>query len=105
MNLASYFNNPHSSFIKKYLFEILKNDYSNHEKFIDRICHQLSMKEDAQSFVELVGIAYRNGYLLASNQYNEKLREMNINVEMTTSNVSNKDKIFNQKNQDFPEMG
>jgi hypothetical protein len=104
MNLANYFINPHSNFIKKYLFEILKNDYSNHEKFIDRICNQLNIKEDAQSFIELLGVAYRNGYLLASNQYNEKLKEMNINVEMTTNNLSEKNKIFNQKNQDFPEM-
>ncbi len=106
MNLYNYFMNPHSNHIKKYLFEILKNDYSKHDKFIERFCAQLSLKEDAQSFVELLGDIYKNGYLVAANQHKDELKKMGIDIKITSpmSDGNNKNKIFNQKNQESPEM-
>lgn len=108
MNLYNYFMNPHSNHIKKYLFEILKNDYSKHDKFIERFCVQLNLREDAQSFIELLGDIYKNGYLVAVNQHKDELKKMGIDIKITSpvnngNNGNNANKIFNQKNQESPE--
>jgi hypothetical protein len=101
---SNYFSNPNAAFIKKYLYEILKERYMENEKFIDRICDQLTMRDDAQSFVKLTSDAFQKGYILAVEQHREALAKVGMDVKITNP-VSNLNKIFNQKNQGGLEKG
>lgn len=94
----SNLSNPHSNLIKKYLYEILKEKYIEHEKFIDRICSTLAIQEDAQEFVKIIGDVYQKGYVLAVDQHKEALAKIGMSVKITSGDKS-ENKIFNQKNQ------
>jgi hypothetical protein len=98
-----YLSNPNINFIKKYLFEILKDRYAENEKCIDRMCQNLILREDAQDFVKLLSDVFQKGYIIAADQHKEALSKIGMGVKLTNSDLGGP-KIFNhQKNQDVPE--
>lgn len=96
---SNYLSNANSNFIKKYLFEILKDRYAENEKCIDRMCQYLVLREDAQDFVKLLADVFQKGYIIAADQHKEALSKIGMGVKLTASDVGGP-KIFNQKNQD-----
>lgn len=80
---SNYFSNPYSHYIKKYLFEVLKEKYVENEKFIDRISAQLNLETDAQDFVKLCGDLFQKGYIIAVDQHKEALAKIGMNVKIT----------------------
>ena len=90
----SNFTNPKSTYIKKYLFEILKEKYAQNENIIERMTSQLVLDSDAQAFVKFIGDIFENGYLIASDQHREALSKMGMKINVT--NASQENKIFNQ---------
>lgn len=101
---SNYFSNPNAAFVKKYLYELLKERYVENEKFIDRICDQLTMRDDAQAFVKLTSDAFQKGYIIAVEQHKEALAKVGMDVKITNP-IGVENKIFNQKNQGGPEKG
>jgi arginyl-tRNA synthetase len=98
----NWFNfNPYEPTIKKYLFEVLKNRYSNHEKTIDRICKKIEDKDEAQNLIDFLGEILRSGYVMAINQQKETLSKLGIELKVVSPNQN---KIFNQKNPDDASM-
>lgn len=94
---SNYFSNPFSITIKKFLYEILKDRYMENEKFIDRMCNDLRLKEDMESFVKLVNDSYQMGFLLSVTQHKEALNKVGLKVNLV-DNFENQKTIFNQKN-------
>lgn len=94
MSWSNYFSNPFSITIKKFLYEILKERYIQNEKYIERICNELRLKEDMESFVKLISDAHQMGFLLAVEQHKEALEKVGLKVNFVDSSISEKDKIF-----------
>lgn len=92
------FQNPHSSAIKKYLFEILKERYSRNDKFIDRLASSVSTKDDYESFGNLIVDIFESGFLKAVNEYKDQLAKMGLKVDVVPEkkNQSVGKKIFDQ---------
>jgi len=94
---SNYFSNPYSITIKKFLYEVLKERYVDNEKFIDRICSQLVMQEDVQSFVKIINDAHQKGYILALEQHREALAKVGMSVKITNEHQIQSNKIFSQE--------
>lgn len=94
MSWSNYFSNPFSISIKKFLYEILKGRYIENEKYIERICNDLRLKEDMESFIKLINDSHQMGFLLAVEQHKEALEKVGLKVNFVDSTVSEKDKIF-----------
>jgi hypothetical protein len=97
---SNYLSNPNSNFIKKYLFEILKDKYAENEKCIDRMCQNLILREDAQDFIKLLSAVFQKGYVIAVDQHKEALSKIGMGVKITSQNGGDLPKIFSQRNQD-----
>lgn len=92
------FQNPHSSAIKKYLFELLKEKYSKNEKFIERLTSYVVTKEDYEALGILIVDIFETGFLKAVDEYKDQLLKMGLKVEVVPENKSKKNikKIFDQ---------
>jgi len=92
------FQNPQSTAIKKYLFEILKEKYSKNEKFIDRLTYQINTKEDFESFGIFITDIFESGFLKAFEQYKENFEKlgMKVNIVAEEKPKNSNSKIFNQ---------
>jgi hypothetical protein len=91
---SNYFSNPKAIYIKKYLYEVLKDKYIENEKFIDRITNQLTLDSDAQDFIKLSGDLFQKGYLVAVDQHKEALSKIGMNTIITANPDPDKHKIF-----------
>lgn len=74
--------NIHSSAIKKYLFELLKERYARNEKFIDRLSSTVATKEDYESLGSLVVDIFETGFLKAVDGYKDELAKMGLRVNV-----------------------
>lgn len=74
--------NIHSSAIKKYLFELLKERYAKNEKFIDRLSSTVATKEDYESLGNLVVDIFETGFLKAVDGYKDELAKMGLRVNV-----------------------
>lgn len=97
MSWSSYFSNPFSIMIKKFLYEILKERYAQNEKYIDRICNELKIQEDTENFVKLINDAYQMGFLLAVEQHKEALQKVGLKVNFTNSTSENNNIFQSEK--------
>ncbi len=96
--MLPFFQNPHSSAIKKYLFELLKEKYSKNEKFIDRLSSYVVTKEDYESLGILIVDIFETGFIKAVNEYKEQLTKMGLKVDIVPENKAKKNtnRIFDQ---------
>lgn len=76
------FQNLHSSAIKRYLFDLLRERYAKNEKFIDRISSTISTKEDYEALGGLVVDIFETGFLKAVNEYRDQLAKMGLRVNI-----------------------
>lgn len=74
--------NLHSSAIKKYLFELLKNRYVRNEKFIDRISAGIATKEDYEALGNLVVDIFETGFMKAVDEYRDQFAKMGMKVSV-----------------------
>lgn len=93
-----FFQNPQSTTIKRYLFEILQERYSKNEKFIDRIAATVVTKEDFDGLGSFVTDIFEAGFLRAIDQYKDQLHKMGVKVNIVPEQKPvNAKKIFNQE--------
>lgn len=74
--------NLHSSAIKKYLFEILRDRYVKNEKFIDRLASTITTNEDYESLGALVADVFETGFMKAVNEYKDQLAKVGLKVNI-----------------------
>lgn len=94
----SMFHNLHSSAIKKYLFELLRNRYEKNEKFIDRISSTITTKEDYEDLGRLMADVFEAGFMKAYNEYKDQLAGMGLQVRIVADEKQGGEskRIFNQ---------
>ena len=79
-NWMQYMANPRGFAIKKFMFEVLREKYSDHEQLIERVSHGLTTDKDFDAFGKLVAVIYESGYLKAVNDYKGQLTKMGLKV-------------------------
>lgn len=91
------FQNLHSSAIKKYLFEMLKDKYQRNEKFIDRLSAVVTTKEDYESLGMLVVDLFESGFMRAVDEYKGQMAKMGLKVNVVADQPAREGpKIFDQ---------
>lgn len=92
------FQNLHSSAIKKYMFELLRERYSKNERFIERLAATVSTKEDYEALGGLVVDIFETGFLKAVNEYKGQLAKMGLRVNIVPEERPNGEakRIFGQ---------
>jgi hypothetical protein len=68
--------------LKKWMSELLKERYKNHELIIERVSHSITTDKDIQDFARVVVDLYEMGYLKCLNDYKGKLQELGIGVSV-----------------------
>ncbi len=73
-----YMTNPRGHYLKKTMFEILQERYSNNEPVIERLGVSLTTEGDLNSFMKLVTDIYEIAYLKAVNDHKEALQKAGL---------------------------
>lgn len=75
--------NPYGRAIKKYLYEMLKDDYTEQlDETADRIAHTLVTKRDAENVIQLLSKLYGAGYKKALDSAKETLEKHGYNLKI-----------------------
>lgn len=75
MSWVNYFSNVRGYYIKKALFDVLKERYSNNESIIERLGVTLMTESDIQDFMKLIGDVYEIAYMKAVDDHKEQLQK------------------------------
>lgn len=75
MSWVDYFSNVRGHYVKKALFEVLKERYANNEQIIDRLGVTLLTERDIQDFMKLIGDVYELAYMKAVDDHREQLQK------------------------------
>jgi hypothetical protein len=82
MNLMDKMVNPRGAAAKKWLSELLKDRYPNHDQIVERISNVIVTDQDMQNFGKLAVDLYEVGYIKCMNDYKRKLDELGIKVSI-----------------------
>ncbi len=89
------FQNIYADGIKKLLFEVLKQKYSEHELTIDRMANNINNPKDYELIGKLLVAIYETAYMKAVEEHREVLSKYGMNVEIIAKKpIEEKDKIF-----------
>lgn len=78
MSWIDYFSNARGHYIKKTMFDVLQEKYSQNEPIIDRLGVTLLTENDLKSFMKLVADIYETAYLKAVNDHKEQLQKAGL---------------------------
>lgn len=73
-----YFSNPRSHFLKKTMFDILKERYAQNEPVIERLSIALQTEDDLKAFFKMVSDVYELAYLKSVNDHKEQLQKAGL---------------------------
>lgn len=73
-----YFSNPKGHILKKAMFEVLQERYSQNEQIIERLGVSLMTESDLKSFMKLVTDIYESAYIKAVNDQKEQLQKLGL---------------------------
>jgi hypothetical protein len=68
--------------IQRFMSDILKDKYNDHQEIIDRISHYLVTEADVKKFGAMVADIYQLGFTQATSDYTKKLSEQGFNFEV-----------------------
>lgn len=80
MKLDQLINNPRGMALKKFMFDLLKEKYGQHDDLLDRIASFLVTEKDLIAYSKMVSDIYEVGYHKAVADYKEQLADMGIGV-------------------------
>lgn len=79
----NFFSNPRSHYLKKVMFEVLKERYFQNEPIIERLSVMLMTESDMNQFVKMMVDVYETAYMKAVNDHKEQLSKLGINVKIS----------------------
>lgn len=74
----NYFSNPKGHYLKKAMFEIIKERYGQNEEIIDRLSVTLMTEADMSRFIKLISDVYETAYLKAVQDHKEQLEKAGL---------------------------
>lgn len=84
-NWMEFMSNPRSHYIKKSMFEVLKERYHQNEQIIDRLSVSLLTEGDCKSFLKMVSDIYEMAYLKSVNDHREQLEKAGLRAKIVPS--------------------
>jgi len=78
MNWMNQFNNLNGNYIKKVMFELIKEKYYKNEQIIDRLGTMLANESDMKSFFTLVTDVYETAYMKSVQDHKEQLTQLGL---------------------------
>ena len=74
---------PYTRAIKKYMYDIMPQKYTDlTDEVIDRICHAIVTKQDAENLIRFLGEVYQAGHEAAIKNATETLEKHNIKLKL-----------------------
>ena len=89
--MQEMFSNPYGNGIKKYIFEILKENYQKHENIIEKLSENVRSAKDYQNLGNLLNEIYKIGYTKAVEQHKEILEKYGLKAKIVIPQNQNKD--------------
>lgn len=83
-----YFSNPRGHYLKKTMFDVLKERYAQNEQIVDRISVSLLTEADMNAFLKMVGDIYEMAYMKAVNDHREQLQKAGLVARVVPSEKS-----------------
>jgi len=83
-NWLNFLSNPRSQYIKKSMFEILKERYGKNEQILERLSSQLIVEKDLKDFLAMIIDVYEIGFLKAVEDQKEQLKKLGLGVKITS---------------------
>lgn len=84
-NWLDYFQNPRGHYLKKTMFEVLKERYAQNEQIIERMGVTLLTESDLNAFVKMIGDVYESAYMKAVNDHREQLQKAGLVARIVPS--------------------
>lgn len=84
-NYVKYISNPKVFTLKKWLSDILKEDYMKHDNITERVGSSLTTDSDLHEFGGLITAIYDKAYRKAINDYKEQAEKMGVKVNINYS--------------------
>ena len=81
-------SNPKCYTLKKWVSELVKKDYQQHEEILERIATSLSTEKDLDSFGKLIMNIYESAYKKAVNDYKVEFEKMGVKISIGTQELS-----------------
>jgi hypothetical protein len=81
-NMMKYMANPKAFTLKKWFYDLLKLNYSNHDQIIERVSTSLVTEKDVEDFGKLIGQVYEIGYRKAVDDYRKQLEDMGLKIQI-----------------------
>ena len=78
MNWMNQFNNLNGNYIKKVMFDLIKEKYYKNEQIIDRLGTMLANESDMKSFFTLVTDVYETAYMKSVQDHKEQLTQLGL---------------------------
>ncbi len=72
------FNNLNGNYIKKVMFDLIKEKYYKNEQIIDRLGTMLANDSDMKSFFTLVTDVYETAYMKSVQDHKEQLTQLGL---------------------------
>ena len=86
MSWIDYFSNIRGYYIKKAMFDVLKDRYAVNEQIIDRLGVTLMTESDINGFMKLIGDVYELAYMKAVEDHKEQLQKAGVQVRIVSPN-------------------
>jgi len=87
-NWMDYFTNPRGHYLRKAMFEVLKERYAQNEQIIERMGVTLLTESDLNSFIKMIGDVYEIAYMKAVNDHREQLQKAGLIARIVPSEKS-----------------
>ena len=80
-----YLSNTKSLYVKKALFEVLKERYQQNEPIIERLSLMLVTETDVQAFFKLITDTYEAGYMKSVADHSDQLKKIGVTARVVPS--------------------
>ena len=75
-------HNPYVYTLKKYIFEMLQENYPKYEEVLTRCTTTLTTKQDVEQFAQLAAQLYEAGFKRCLEEHKQKLAELGISFSV-----------------------
>jgi len=94
-DILNMLSGQHSQALKKYVYELIKDRYPQHEEILSRVTPSLVTKHDVEKFARLIADIYESGFMRATDQYKETMNQLGYELKIVPpKNKEEAQKIF-----------
>ena len=88
--------------MKKYVWELIKDNFGEHEETVEKICESISTAKDIEKIGKLFAAMYESGYMKCVEDHRGKLTSMGLKAnvvpeEKSGIQIKTSQQIFQEK--------